>query len=481
VTITIALALTAWLIEWRTGVAYLGYFDETQAAQLSALAEQAAQQFAATGDWQQVQSWLSEVSFPMMGGQMGMGQMGAGQMGTGRNGMGMGNMMGRSAEPAFLLVDPQTGQTLAASGGAAIVVDADAMRRGVPVVLDGTTVALIVSQRAPAHMGRAEETLLAQVRTAILLSAAIAGAVALVIGALLVASVLQPLRAVERVVSALAGGNLTARVVVQGQDDIANLGSAVNHMAETLQAQESLRQRLVSDVAHELRTPLSVIQGNLQAILDGVYPLNTEEIRTVLGETQLLSRLVTDLHELAQAEAGRLPLQRQSLSVSGLLVHLADLYTPLARQKGIDLRVESPPARWEVYADPDRLQQIFHNLVGNALRHTNSGETVHIRATVEAQTDGGRAQNANRSAIRFTIQDTGSGIHPADLPYVFERFYRGETNRPRSAEHATGAGLGLAIAKALVQAHGGAIGVFATMPHGATFWFTLPTTSTPDA
>jgi signal transduction histidine kinase len=194
-----------------------------------------------------------------------------------------------------------------------------------------------------------------------------------------------------------------------------------------------------------------------------------------LDETQLLSRLITDLHELAQAEAGRLPLQRQQLSVAGLLAHLADLYTPIARQKGIDLRAETPSTQLEVYADSDRLQQIFHNLLGNALRHTTGGETIRIAAMLEERANAGREQTALRNIVRFTIQDTGSGIEPADLPYVFERFYRGEANRPRSTDQATGAGLGLAIAKALVHAHGGEIGVFATTPHGATFWFTLPT------
>jgi two-component system OmpR family sensor kinase/two-component system sensor histidine kinase BaeS len=361
------------------------------------------------------------------------------------------------------------------------VVDAAILEKGAPVVVDGATVARLVSLRTPGQMGYAEEALMAQVQTAIMLSALIAGVLALAIGALLVASVLQPLRAVERTVTAVANGNLTARVAVRGQDEIANLGSAVNNMAETLQAQEALRQRLVSDVAHELRTPLSVIQGNLQAILDGIYPLYAEEIRTVLDETQLLSRLVTDLHELAQAEAGRLPLQRQQLPVASILSHLSDLYAPIAAQKGIALHVAPPPAQLEVNADPDRLQQILHNLVGNALRHTPNGETIHIRSEVE----NGRENTSHASgAVRFTIQDTGSGINAGDLPFVFERFYRGEAGRPRPTEPVAGAGLGLAIAKALVQAHGGQIGVYATTPHGATFWFTLPAgapTSSPPA
>lgn len=456
IVLTIALATTAWLINQRVGDAYQGYFYETQAAQLTALAEQAASQYVNLGDWAQVQSWLDQFS-PMMAGRNGMmGGMGAGM----RSGMGM---MDHDSTASYLLVDPQGGTPLGNDGSA---VAASMLEAGVPVVVDGVTVAKLVALRPLGQMGRTEEILLAQVHTAILVSAAIAGAIALIIGALLVGGILRPLRAVESAVAAIAAGNLTARVSETGSDEIANLGVAVNHMAQSLEAQELLRQRLVSDVAHELRTPLSVVQGNLQAILDGVYPLNTEEIRTIFDETQLLSRLVADLHELAQAEAGRLPLQRQPLPVAGILSHLADLYTPLALTKGIQLEVDAPPQPLEVSADPDRLQQILHNLVGNALRHTPAGERIRITAAAEGSSD--------ERAVRFTIQDTGGGIAAADLPNVFERFYRGEASRLRPTEQSAGAGLGLAIAKALVHAHGGQIGVHATNPHGATFWFTLP-------
>lgn len=463
VAIVVALGTIAWLIDWRTGIVYRGYLSQAQSAQLAALAEQVAQQYAASGNWQTVQQWLDQSAAQTAAGQMGR-QMG-GHMPS--NGMGMG-MMAR-AENLYLLVDPASGQSL--TDPTTTPLDAAALANGAPVVVNGITVARIVSLRGMGHMGSAEENVLAQVQTAILLSAAVAGVIALAIGALLVTSILRPLAAVEATVMDVAKGNFGARVAVRGQDEIANLGSAVNHMAETLQAQETLRQRLVSDVAHELRTPISVIQGNLQAILDGVYPLNTDEIRTLYDETQLLSRLVTDLHELAQAEAGRLPLQRQLLSVQAILQHLSDLYAPLAKQKGIDLRVDlpanSPASRLQVNADPDRLQQILHNLLGNAIRHTPSGETIQVSARIERDEPG---------KVRFTLQDTGSGIAAEDLPYVFDRFYRGEANRPRPVDHAAGAGLGLAIAKALVQAHGGQIGVYATTPHGATFWFTLPAT-----
>jgi two-component system OmpR family sensor kinase/two-component system sensor histidine kinase BaeS len=452
IAITIALTMTALLIEWRAGVAYRGYFNEMQAAQLTALAEQVAVQYAAVGDWQSVQNWLTQYS-PAMPGRHGMG-------------MGQGTMAARALGPAFLVVDPQSGEPL---GQPAAAVSASMLATGAPVVIEGATKALLISEQTSGQMGRPEQNLLAQVQSAILVSALVSGVIALGIGALLVAGVLRPLRAVERAVTTVSEGNFAARVGVTGEDEIASLGRAFNHMAEVLEAQEMLRQRLVSDVAHELRTPISVIQGNLQAILDGVYPLNHEEIQTLLAETQLLSRLVTDLHELAQAETGRLALHRQPLPVAGVLVHLADLYAPVAEQKGIDLQVDPPATALYVDADPDRLQQILHNLLGNALRHTPSGESIRIAATADGA--------AGRRDVRFTVQDTGTGVAPDNLPFVFERFYRGDASRLRPADHAAGAGLGLAIAKALVQSQGGQIGAYATIPHGASFWFTLPATS----
>lgn len=473
IAITIALTMTALLIEWRAGVAYQGYFNEMQALQMRSLAEQSARQYAALGNWQSVQDWLNGFSGAMPGRYGMMDGMGAehgidmehnSEMEHG-NGMGRGAMAAQVGEPSFLIVDVLSGLPL---GWQAAAVDATRLDLGEPIVVEGQTVALLVSMQATGQIGRSEQKLLAQVRSAILISALVAGVIALGIGALIVAGVLRPLRAVESAVSTVSEGNFAARVGVKGQDEIASLGRAFNHMAETLEAQEVLRQRLVSDVAHELRTPLSVIQGNLQAILDGVYPLNNEEIQTLFDETQLLSRLVTDLHELAQAEAGRLALQRQPLPVAGVLAHLADLYAPIADKKGIHLQVDPPTAELVVNADADRLQQILHNLLGNALSHTPSGESIRLVATAVGA--------GNRQMVRFTIQDSGSGVMPDDLPYVFERFYRGDASRLRPADHAAGAGLGLAIAKALVQTHGGQIGVHATLPHGATFWFTLPST-----
>jgi signal transduction histidine kinase len=233
-------------------------------------------------------------------------------------------------------------------------------------------------------------------------------------------------------------------------------------MAANLQQQEVLRQRLVADIAHELRTPLSVVQGNLQAILDGVFPLELDEIRTVQEEARLIARLVTDLHELAQAEAGRLPLVRQQVKVATVIQHMANSFRPLAAEKDITLITDLPAGSLTVDADPDRLHQILTNLLGNAIRHTPKDGEVRLAAVEQID------------SIRFSVANSGQGIEPEDLPHIFDRFYRVDTSRERDDNFATNAGLGLAIVKALVEAHGGEIWVESTPGEVAKFTFELP-------
>ena len=286
--------------------------------------------------------------------------------------------------------------------------------------------------------------------------------VALVAGGLLAASILRPLRQLEQAVAQVAQGNLDARAPVKGKDEIAQLATSFNQMATNLRHQEDLRQRMVADIAHELRTPLSVVQGNLQAILDGVYPLERAEIQTIADETRVLSRLVSDLHELAQAEAGHLPLERQITPVATVLRQMAESFRTLAEQGSVSLLVDPPQPELAVDADPDRLQQVLHNLLGNALRHTPPAGTVWLAA------------HATGHAVRFSIKDSGAGIAAADLPHVYDRFYRADSSRSRDAGYTSGAGLGLAIVKVLVDAHGGRVGVESREGQGATFWFELP-------
>jgi signal transduction histidine kinase len=218
------------------------------------------------------------------------------------------------------------------------------------------------------------------------------------------------------------------------------VAKAFNTMAARLEEAETLRRNLVADVAHELRTPLSVLQGNLRAILDDVYPLEKNEIARLYTQTRLLSRLVNDLHELAQAEAGQLSLNRLPTDLVQLVRETVEVYESIAEDVGVTLTVAIDEPLPTVLADAARLTQVLHNLLANALRHTPAGGTVTVALT------------HSDNLVRLAVEDSGDGISAAHLPYVFDRFYR--TDRARTRDTG-GVGLGLAIVRAIAVAHGG--------------------------
>ncbi|RME58572.1 MAG: HAMP domain-containing protein [Caldilineae bacterium] len=457
--ILVAMSVAGLLIGQATSAAYRGYLSAMQQERLAQLAAEVGDVYAQTGSWEEAQAWLDRNAafFLPPGWSGGMGR------GMGRGGRGAGPQQ----MTAFLLVDPDSGAPLA---GSAPDMEDLAAAPGVPVTVDGTVVARLALPGVVSTLGPAEQELLDRTRWAIVLSAAAAGAAALIVGALLVRSILRPLRRLEEGVARVAAGDLSARVLVAGGDEIARLAQRFNGMAASLEEQEALRRRLVADIAHELRTPLSVIQGNLQAILDGVYPLERAEIESVYQDTQLLARLVNDLHELGQAEAGRLPLSRQPLAVQEVLDQVQRRFAAAAGRQDIRLLVQPAPPGLTVDADPDRLQQILYNLIGNGLRHTPPGGRVQVRAEPDAQ---------NRAMVRFSVCDSGPGIPTEDMPHIFDRFYRVERDRARAEDASidrltSGAGLGLAIVKALVELHGGAVQVENGQGGGACFSFTLP-------
>jgi len=276
-------------------------------------------------------------------------------------------------------------------------------------------------------------------------------------------SIAMPLSDVMEAADKVADGDLSVRINEENKhNQFARLAQSFNHMTTELQQADEQRRNLTADVAHELRTPLHIIQGNLEGILDGVYTPDANHIEATLDETRTLARLVNDLHTLSQAEAGQLPLTIEPVDVTDLLTDIQTSFSGQAEVKNITLTVgfDGKPANLTVQGDAGRLDQVLSNLVMNAMRHTPEGGEIDLYAERE------------NSSIRLTVRDNGEGIPPDDLPYIFNRFWRGDKSRTHA--DGVGGGLGLAIAKQLVEAHHGTIDVASTLEQGTTFTITLP-------
>jgi two-component system OmpR family sensor kinase/two-component system sensor histidine kinase BaeS len=271
-----------------------------------------------------------------------------------------------------------------------------------------------------------------------------------------------PLADVMTAADAVAEGDLSARVPVpqHGPDEFSSLAKSFNRMAQELERADQQRRNLTADVAHELRNPLHIIQGNLEGVLDGVYAPDDEHIIATLEETRLLARLVDDLRVLSLAEAGQLPLGSDVVDVAELLADVSTSFSGQAEAAGLDLQVVVEGDVLSLTGDAGRLEQVLSNLVANAVRHTPRGGSIALRA------------RGDEHSVHIVVQDTGEGISAKDLPYIFDRFWRGD--KSRSHARGAGSGLGLAIARQLVEAHGGHIGVESEPGVGTTFTIELP-------
>ncbi len=264
---------------------------------------------------------------------------------------------------------------------------------------------------------------------------------------------------VMEAVGRVANGDLDARVEPRGVGDDRQLARAFNRMAERLQTDELRRRELLADLAHELRTPLSVIRGNVEAMLDGLYPSDAMHLRTVLGETDVLTRLLDDLQTLSTAEAGALVLHTEPVDVTQLAEDAVGAFRVYADERDIALRAAVDEGMPRLDVDPVRMGEILANLLQNALRHTPAGGTINVRAR--------RASLDGADAVQIDVADDGPGIDPELLPHVFDRFVR--------SSDSGGSGLGLAIAKSLVEAQGGTIRATRPPVGGTVVEVVLPT------
>jgi two-component system OmpR family sensor kinase len=452
VTVT-GVAIVALLANRQVGADFRSYVAQSQ-VQDSPLASELSHYYAAHASWEGVEQVLGDFASTRRG------------------------MLGRGG-PTIILAD-SAGQVVYSSAPAQLgarITETD-LTTATPISVAGSVAGyLLVRAGAGGAMSPAGQQFLARVNWSLLQAGLLAGALGLLLGVVIARGLAAPLSRLSDAAREIAQGRLDQRLPLAGPAEVADVAQAFNEMAAGLQQSEQLRQHMIADVSHELRTPLTVIQGNLRAILDGVYPLEKAEIATIYDESLLLSRLVADLRELAQAEAGQLALDLQPVEVEPLLRGATASFDAAASGQGVALLLDSPELLPLVLADADRVRQVLHNLLANALRHTPAGGTITIHARTEQRgvrtepAEDQRSMLCPQAAVRFTVEDTGQGIAAADLPHVFERLWRADRSRSREQG---GSGLGLAIARQIVEAHGGQIGVASQAGVGSEFWFRLP-------
>jgi two-component system sensor histidine kinase BaeS len=290
-------------------------------------------------------------------------------------------------------------------------------------------------------------------------SAAITGLIALLLGGVLARTLTRPVRELTDATQAIASGALQQQVTVRSHDEIGQLANSFNKMSSDLARSSQLRKQMTADLAHDLRTPLAILRGYIEGLKEERIQATPTLFALLNDEVMHLQRMIEDLRVLSLADAGELPLNTRLVDPAALLERAGLAHMVPAIERSIALRVEAAENMPSIAVDTDRMAQVLNNLVANALRHTQQGEIV-LAAAVDNQ------------QVRLSVRDTGSGIAPEDLPFVFDRFYRGDKARQRSDGDSSG--LGLAIAKAIVEAHGGSLSAQSTPGQGSTFVATLP-------
>jgi two-component system OmpR family sensor kinase/two-component system sensor histidine kinase BaeS len=371
----------------------------------------------------------------------------------------MGTMMGQRLQ----LADAR-GNLILDSGdvNAAGSVNQADLERAISLMSDGEVVGYLLHEGGMVFTSGDERELLGRLTRPAYIAAGVATGFALLLALLLSSSLLKPVHALTEAAAELSQGDLSRRVSVRGDDELAVLGKTFNEMASTLENAEQSRRAMTADIAHELRTPLAVQRAQLEAIQDGVYPANDENLGVLLEQNILLSRLVADLRTLALADSGQLQLDFTLTDLNRLTARVADQFRPQAAARGIEIEFTRQETCPEISVDPGRVEQIIGNLISNALRYTPQQSSVKINMT------------CSNEQVAITVRDAGPGIPQGAEEKIFTRFYRADQSRSRAEG---GTGLGLAIARQLALAQGGEVTARNHPGGGAEFQLSFPRVS----
>ncbi len=394
------------------------------------------------------------------GGGQGSGQ-GSGQgMGMGGGHYGMGSSPGIGMVGDFTLVDADGQVIFTQNLELPANLPLESLTNAIPITANNQTVGYLVPDTTVVDLTDVvSENLSKALSEALAPTAIISATVAIIIALFLGYFLIKPVRQLSVAAQKLGQGDFSQRVPVNGTDELSQLSNTFNHMASTLQQAQESRQAMTADIAHELRTPLSIQRANLEALQDGVYPLNLENLEPIIQQNHLLTQLVEDLRTLALADSEMLTLDLQPINIHNLLTNIYENIKPQFDSASIQFRYSNNGICPDLLIDQRRITQIIHNLLQNARRHTPPSGEVAILV------------DCGSNSVTVTIKDTGEGIAEDALPQIFERFYRADQSRARDKG---GTGLGLTIARQLAEAHQGTLTAANNPEGGAKFTLILP-------
>jgi signal transduction histidine kinase len=383
-----------------------------------------------------------------------------GMMGRGRGaGSGQG-MMGNMMNQRLRLVNAEgrilfDTSTVQAEGS----LTAEELSQAIQLKNDGVIVGYLLPESAMLYSASDEQFLLSRLTRAALTAGLLGAGLSLLLAFFLAYQLMRPVRALTQAVKMVEKGDFSQRVPVHGNDELAQLSTTFNNMADSLQKSQESRRAMTADIAHELRTPLAVQMAHLEALQDGIYPLTPENLVPILEQNQMLNHLVEDLRTLTLADAGQLKLDLLTTDIKSLVERVVVRFKPQASSRQVALQMTAPPGCPSIMIDPARIEQILNNLLSNALRFTPYGGKIEVALKVDGK------------KILVSVHDNGPGISEEALPYIFERFYRADRSRSRSEG---GSGLGLAIALQIAVLHGGTLTAGNDPQGGAVFTLSLP-------